>query len=227
MPYYEDWEMDENFYEPSPYDEVLQAMRDAMMKNIKREILDELERLRKENEELATFRDQREQFEWEVKNAKREYERKAALAAVEARQARLLELFGGTPESGWKVDYEREYIEKCDKCDNDRRLHFNAPSGKEMTEPCPYCAKYKNKHSPKEIPLISFKLGYKNWMKGEVCRYYQYAEESECDSGTLSNVYKSGTPFEKVSKYRIVFTDLKTCEEYCAWLNEKEILRNG
>ena len=227
MPYYEDWEMDEEFYEPSPYDEILQAMKAAVMKNIKREILDEMERLRKENEELSEFRDQRTIYQAELRKAKMEYERKAAQAVKEARQARLLELFGGTPESGWKVDYKREYIEKCDKCDNERKLHFKAPSGKEMTEPCPHCAKFKYKHSPEEIPLVSFGLGYKNWRKGELIRYYQYTEETDYDSGTSSNVYKSGTPFEKINKYGIVFTDKKTCEEYCAWLNEKEELRNG
>lgn len=227
MPYYENWEMDESFYEPSPYDEILQALRESVMKNIKREIIDELERLRKENEELATFRDQRTIYQAELRKAKQEYERKANLAVVEARQARLLELFGGTPESGWGVEYKREYIEKCDKCDDDRRLHFNAPSGKELTELCPHCARFKYNHTPKEIPLIYFDLGHKNWRKGELTRAYQYSEENDYDSGTSSNVYKPGTPFEKVNKYRIVFTDKKTCEEYCAWLNEQEKLKNG
>lgn len=228
MPYYEDWEMDDSFYEPSPYDEILQALRESVMKNIKREIIDELERLRKENEELATFRDQRTIYQAELRKAKQEYERKANLAVVEARQARLLELFGGTPESGWKPNWTREYVEKCDKCDKDRRLHFKAPSGKEMTEPCPYCAKSKLVYAPKEIPLVGFHLGYKGWHKGELTKIYEYCEETEYDSAERScNVYKAGMPFEKVSQYRIVFTDKKTCEEYCAWMNAKEELRNG
>ena len=35
---------------------------------------------------------------------------------------------------GWKVGYQWEYGEKCDKCDNDRKIHFTSPQGKEYKE---------------------------------------------------------------------------------------------
>ena len=60
MRYYEDWDDEEEFFADSPVDEALNAFTQAIMDNVKKSVLDELERLRAENEELKEFRDQKD-----------------------------------------------------------------------------------------------------------------------------------------------------------------------
>lgn len=221
MPYYEDLE-DEEFFDASPYDELLSSLQEAMMNNVKKSIMDELERLRAENEELKEFRADKEKFDRELNKAKLDYERKLRGAKDELRKERLHELFGNDPEVAWGVTWDNVYPEKCNKCDEHRHLHFKAPSGKELTEQCPHCGKSKSVFSPLEYTLVRFTKRH-GWDK-EPTRYYRYIENKEYDefNDETSNLYKPGTPFDKVYSYRIVFLDKKTCEEYCAWLNDKE-----
>ena len=41
-------------------------------------------------------------------------------------------------EAYW-LDNASGYIPKCNKCDDERLIHFKSPSGKDCTEPCPNC----------------------------------------------------------------------------------------
>lgn len=68
---------DYEFYnELSEFDEQIKEFKAALVSSIKEEFLDEMERLRKENESLREFRDKKEEYEREFIEIKTEYERK-------------------------------------------------------------------------------------------------------------------------------------------------------
>lgn len=98
-----DWE-DKEFYEESQYTEEIENLREAIRNSVKKEILDEMNRLKTENEKLQGIK---EHFD----EVKREYERKKAqcdiaIATAEenARRARLEEILEDHRMIRWKVD---------------------------------------------------------------------------------------------------------------------------
>lgn len=103
-----DWE-DEEFYENSPYTDEIEALRLAIRNSIKKEVLEEMNRLQEENKKLQGIK---EHFE----SVKRDYERKKAAcdriienAEYNARTARFSELMEDHKIVRWKVDYEYTY----------------------------------------------------------------------------------------------------------------------
>jgi len=221
MAYYEDWDDEEEFFANSPVDEAMNAFTKAIMDNVKKSILDELERLRAENEELKEFRDQKDKMEREINAAKWEYKRKVDQAVQEAKRMRLFELMGENVVTGWGITWKFEYIhEKCDKCDDQRKIHFTSPSGKDMTEPCPYCSKQYRKYETKELQLSRFSMN--KYHRDKVWMYFINTENTDYDECTYTNTYNPGKPFDQVNAYRIAFLDQETAEKYCEWRNQKE-----
>lgn len=81
---------DYEFYnELSEFDEQIKEFKAALVSSIKEEFLDEMERLRKENESLREFRDKKEEYEREFIEIKTEYERKIKNIEREADKKKL------------------------------------------------------------------------------------------------------------------------------------------
>lgn len=57
----------------------------------------------------------------------------------------------------WAVDYKKIYKEKCDNCDDDRKVWFTSPSGKKLFEYCS-CDEWVRCFYPKQIKITSIKL---------------------------------------------------------------------
>lgn len=71
----------------------------------------------------------------------------------EIRHTRLKELLKDVQKCAYLVDCKYEYSHvKCDKCDDERKIHFKSPSGKELTEPCS-CSCKVLRYFLREIPL--------------------------------------------------------------------------
>lgn len=126
--------------------------------------------------------------------------------------------------------------EKCDKCDDNRLIHFFSPSGKELTEPCK-CQAYKFEYIPEQG--ILFNINYNSdlsqyaWNKDlEInCTRLTYVLIEDCKKhlndresyvAEYTSLYR-GEPFEKVTdRYHTYFRDLETCQKYCEYLNNLE-----
>ena len=80
----------------------------------------------------------------------------------EIRHTRLKELLKDVQKCAYLVDCKYEYSHvKCDKCDDERKIHFKSPSGKELTEPCS-CSCKVLRYFLREIPLYEI----------ETCSHY-------------------------------------------------------
>ena len=215
MCYYDRW-FDENWCEEPREEEM--ALIEAIKENVKQDIKQEMERLRKENAELQQYKQERQ----EVENIKKWYESRLQ-TEVEAykrklRQEKIKELFGDYICTGWGVDYDAILPPKCNKCDNDRYIHFKSPSGKDLEEPCS-CGKAKKIYKPVKLSLIRF-----NDYENKIGRYFiEEGKESYAQYGEGTNrIYDGKVPFEDLICWRIVFLDKETCERYCAWKTEQE-----
>jgi hypothetical protein len=223
--YYED----DYFYEQSENDIVMSEIRDIFKKMVKKEILDELEALRTENAELRQYRDERKTYEAKIREA--EYKCQVAIekAQREANSTRIHNLFGEMLTVGYMITSNNKKRHKCDKCDDQRRIAYTTPLGKQTYEVCD-CDGYDYFYEPKEVEMVRFSIR-KRWNDNEnVVRYFHHARNTYDDKEDENNydrvtwVYNN-EPFEELAKnsyYGVVFLDRDKCQEYCDWCNEQK-----
>ena len=218
----------DDYYEPSATEEAMHEIESILKQGIKKEIQDELERLRKENAELKEFKDNMSAYKRELNNLKSDCARQIAEANEKAKKLRIHELLGDNITTGYAVHIHNERPPKCDKCDHNRRMKFISPLGREMSEDC-ICAKYTTTYSVEEVELIKFAIHKRGGWPEKEClvKYYQHAATTYNDSKdynsyeAITDIYKD-KPFEEVNRYRTVFLDKDKCQEYCDWLNKQK-----
>lgn len=224
--------------EPSTGELVYEEIKKVLLGTVKQEFIDELEKLRKENEELRPFKEDKDRFERELLQAKADYNRKIKEAQISAENSVFEKLLGDRIVQAWKV--KRDYIKppKCNKCDDQRRLHFSSPSGKDMTEPCE-CDKATTIFKPVPALLARFRVNPSAHAKAQFrtdsfCDkplYYWYSTEydsldqaefclSEC-SGVGADRHSDTLPFSELNEWHSIFTSLERCQEFCDYLTKK------
>ena len=197
------------------------ALIDAIKKSVRDDIKQEMERLRKENEELQQYKKERQ----EVDNIKKWYESRLQTEVEEykrtLRQEKIKELFGDCIVIGWGVRRKNVLPPKCDKCDEMRYIHFKSPSGKDFAEPC-QCAEGKIEYHPLDLHLIRINRDDAVNNERRIRRYYAPSGSDESDYRYVFDRIYKGEPFNMVNAYNVVFLDKETCEKYCEWKSEQE-----
>lgn len=229
---------DEEFWEePSEFEQQVEEFKDALRSSVKKEIEEKIASLEKELDELKDFKNDRKKIIQEYENKIREVKREADAQIRNTKElekkwkkARLHHLLGDYLTIGWKIGYTKEYGEKCDKCDSNRKIHFTSPQGKQYAEDCK-CAKLYYKYFPKEASLSKIYVRKKNLGWGDngksdfYNRYYTIKDDDDCDIyETASEVYASSDfDYEKVNSYRAVFLNEEDCAKYCEWKTVQEL----
>lgn len=233
------YDYDDYFREPSEFEMQVEEFKDSLRNAVKDEIKEKIESLEKELAELKEFRDERNKFvrEYESKILEMQREvsntkRAAAESEEKWKKARLYQLLGDYLVVGWKVGNKWEYGKKCDKCDDDRKIHFTSPQGKEYTEDC-QCAKRYYRYFPEEATLSKIYVRKKNFRwddKGETDFYNRYyrverKEDDDYDRYESANeVYTSSDiDFEKVNSWHAVFLNEEDCKKFCDWKTEQSL----
>ena len=205
----------EDFYEPSENDIVMSEIGDILKKMVRKEIMDELEKLRKENAELQEFKRNKEKYDRELSAAKYDYERKLNDAECNIKKARIHDLLGDYLTVGYMVSTNNKRKPKCNKCDEDRRIQYTTPRGKVVYEFCE-CSEYDFFYEVKEVELIRLRISKDCcWSNKEhLHRYYRHArdtyddKEDYHDYDYVTHIY-DGESFEDIKKsyYNMVFLD--------------------
>ena len=209
----------EEFYEGSEFDQQIEEFKDALREDVKRETLEEIERLQKELAELRDFKERKDEIEKEY----REKMRAAKIAAAEAEQkwknARLYKLLGEYLTGGFTAKCEFIQGPKCPKCDASRRIHFKSPCGRDMSESC-LCNVSVKRYTPVPLELHRINAG-KTWREDE----FVFACEGTSGYGDFyysRNIVRDLDHPEKINPYDAMFLDKELRQKYCDWLNEKE-----
>ena len=211
---------DEDFYtQPCEFEEKIEELKTALALSVKKKFLDEMEALRKENESLREFRDQKKAYDRELAQAKQQYEIKMREAESIANRKKLKDLLSLFSVTGYRVHTEYVPGPKCDKCDDERKIHYISPAGRKMTEDC-LCAAKTPIRSPKEVALVSFIASDKL----SSTYFDRTSEDRDYDRYDLcAELYdRDEKPFEEINQYRVVFLKKEDCQRYCDWLNETE-----
>lgn len=131
----------EDFYEnTAPFDQEVESFKDSLRQAVKEETQQELDGLRKSTREMAARLANLTTLEREAADTKREFEQKLHNAEVIARRTveregvrKLLELLA---EPRYRVDRSWDLGPKCGKCNEDRKLPYTTPRGREAFEDC-------------------------------------------------------------------------------------------
>lgn len=226
--------------EPSEFDEKCGELIEFLKSKVKKEIQDELDRLRKENAELsplkltlgnklAELEREKDRYKWQ-ENAMREQ------ITRELKRTRLSELLSEFATILYVVRNEPIVQEKCNRCDNDRRIQYTTPLGRIAYERCT-CADTINHYVVKEADCSEFKIYTRNdeaytgklvgWYKLKKERDYDYYESA---TFAMDNIYK-GEDFKDLKYYyNVYFYEKEKAQEYVDWLNDKEkgtIIKSG
>lgn len=225
------YDYDDYWAELSEFDQQIEEFKDSLRNSVKDEIKEKITSLENELSELKEFRDEKDKFIQECESKVREAKREAEVAIRTAKEseekwkkARLHQLLGDYLTVGWKVGNSWEYGEKCNKCDENRKIHFTSPQGKKYTEDC-RCAKRHYKYFPKEATLCKFYVRKENFGWDDN-RYYTVVD---CDDDydryeRADHVYTSSDDidYEKVNSYNAVFLNKEDCQKFCDWKNKQE-----
>jgi len=215
---------DPEFYdEPSEFEQQVEEFKSALVKSVKTEYINEIDRLRKENSQLQETKRNFESIKNEYKNKENQLKIEKEQMERTVRQQRLADLMKDFNVIMYQAKTKEAYKSKCNKCDENRQIHFCSPSGKEMTEQCE-CAKYKNKYIPTEHYCYEFRLdNYNN--NNKMLMWFKMKHEDDYDwcgyeSSTLAKtVYNSDMKFEDMDHYTY-FQSKEDCQKYCDWLNK-------
>lgn len=221
-----DFEWDE-YFDEACFDERIEELRQSIRDNVRQEIKDRIEQLEEENEKLREIRDNWERVQREHKEALRKVDRELERCKSEAKRLRLKELFADFKQTFWGIENEGKKRPKCDKCDENRKIHFFSPSGKEMNEDCE-CAKKIPFYVPSPLDVCEIDLrdgSLRAWFYERKNSGEDYYYKSATYMG--DNIYK-GEPFDQIkvpswSTHYPWFKSESEAQAYCDWLNERVV----
>jgi hypothetical protein len=214
---------DEDFYyEPSGFDILVDEFKESLTKAIKDDYVSEMERLKKENEELQNVKDKLEEIkaDYDCKKSELEYEYQNLKSNV--RRERLSQLMKDFEVELYTVASRGKSFPKCDKCDEKRRIYYKTPSGKETYETCE-CNTQIKVYEPISTILSSFSLrdGIGSaWYQVKIDNHDDYLSYYE-DSISGKELIVDEKQFEDIGyAYKTLFKNEEMAQKYCDYKNK-------
>ncbi len=222
-----DWfeDYDSNVFDYDIQDEIsenVSTLIDTIKKSITAEFEDELIHLRKRVSELQDFAEKKDDYDRKIKRLELELEEERKNSVKIAQKMKLSEFIDLIKKPVWICGGSYEYIyDKCDKCDDDRKIHFKSPSGKDLTEPC-NCSEQKYIYKP--VQGFLFRVEQSDYysdrdtpIKNTVFHYIEDIIKIDADSHRFTyHVVYNGEPFDELLG-NVYFTNLEDCERYCKY----------
>ena len=153
--------MYEDFYNStSEYDMFMDELKENLKKAVKKEVLDELNKLKEENQQLHDVKVNFEKIKLEYARKERELEAKERSMKENLARKRIDELttIADLQPEVYCLDSQSARVPKCGECDEKRLIHFKSPSGKDCTEECPVCGHTYTKYFVKPLDALRIKF---------------------------------------------------------------------
>lgn len=239
-----DYEDYVGYYEPSPVDELVSEFRDKCKEFILPDVKAEIDRLNQENIELKAKNEGYRKREHEISkieidlkfksdNLKREVEREFYKSNIGDTLKEYIE-----NAEVWFADNRAFPQEKCDLCNEDRKLVAKFPNGKKTETNCECSTPiYKYVPDTSELSLIKFNKkdsNYQSDRKFYLSASYTPSKEYRESYDYSYNEFKLCQIVDKFSDdvkalhgtknygTKIGFKNIEECQKYCDWLNENK-----
>lgn len=216
---------DQDFYsEPSEFDYLVHQFKDSLLKSVKEEFVSDMERLKKENEELQEVKANFQKIKQDYENRKRELSREYETLKTNVRRDRLSELMKDFEVELFTVASKGREQPKCEKCDENRRIYYNTPSGRNMYELCE-CSTRIPVYEPIPILLSSFSI-----RRGEGVAWYKLQSDLQDerlsyydDSISGNQLVTDEQQFDSITySYKTLFKNIELAQKFCDYKNKKE-----
>lgn len=112
------------YYEPSESDVAINELKKHLRNEVKNEIISELEYLKKENQELQDIKNNKDKYEKEYKNKLLELEQDYKEKERTLYKRPIQDLLEIIQEEYYYVSYDMLEKEKCNKCNDDRKIEL-------------------------------------------------------------------------------------------------------
>lgn len=205
-------------------DSIFDDIKNKFYEKLKDEVKNKIKNLEDENLYLSglaeTYRKELNKYKEEERNIK-----------YEVSKARLEELFKeiGMQCILYHPEWTSSYVQKCDKCNKDRKISYKSPRGKEQFEICE-CGDYKKMYYPEEYQLVRFSPNRWDsktehpmnlWFGKYNVDSNEYNNESIID--IVANDESYDYLYEKCGEYNrgLFFKTKEECQKYCTWLSKK------
>lgn len=216
--------MDEYWDEYGEFNEAIGSLRESLKTTVKKEITDELTKLRTENKELKGRVSNLDQLEKEAQDKVRLAQNKYDSAAREAAYMRADELFKYLEDTKYMVTQVSHGQDKCDKCNDERKLLFTYPSGKDGYE---MCSCHAQVYQWEATPAIGTSVDVRDKNLRVWYKPFSTDDNYHSMSGDIRRPY-NGEDFGDLAKanirYGLLFNDEETAGKYADWLNTKGTL---
>lgn len=228
MCYYDEDDFFE-YYEPNELEIVLDEVKDRLNKYLKDEVKDKINRLESENkqlkEELDLFIKNKQEFEQEKRSL--EYQKQNLNHNfVETKFTELLEKHIIQCEI-WCISRESFRNNKCNKCDEERKIEYVSPYGDKMHLDC-NCNVFCSKDVPikRVLDSISFVKGkrYSNKSYELIAKPKYFNSHNDafyCDFEFERLITEFDENLE-INRFSDSFATRELCEQYIDHLNLSE-----
>jgi hypothetical protein len=214
---------DDFYYEPSEFEIQIEEFKESLMRAVKEEYVGVMENLKKENKELQEIKANFEQIKRDYDNKKWELSREYEDLKLKVRRERLSQLMKECEVELYTVTSRGKKIPKCNKCDEERKIHFTTPSGRKTYEMCE-CDKSVQIYETHPILLSSFSIrnGEGNcWYKVRTDRNDEWLEYYE-DSIYGKDLVTDEKQFVDIGyAYKSLFKTEELAQKFCDYKNSK------
>lgn len=217
----------EQYYEPTLGDDIIREATEKLksvikddFKNYYENILLENKCLQEENARLVKLENNLFHKETELKRKEENLERSF-------HKKKWSEILKDLSESYYQLCHEWGKQEKCNLCDDDRKITFTNPHGDTLKQNCK-CSNNKCLYVPKAVKFINYLSVYKsNSYSHDAEMGYSIKFESRSDNDERwveINAKKIRDCFETEKgndTYDIVYKTLEECQKHCDYLNSR------
>lgn len=190
---------DDFYYEPSESELYIEELKDKLKSEVKKDIINELNKLRKENEELKNIKNNISKLENKYKEKEYQLEREYKEKERTLMQKPLNELVKIIKEQYFYVTRPWKYIKKCDKCNDNRNLELVDPYGRKHEIAC-VC----KQHEYKAFEVQEKYIGVITEISKRNNELMMWVDFSYSKGLSRDDYYISGTYFDKnklINKY--------------------------
>jgi regulator of replication initiation timing len=233
MSYYDGY-CEEPYYEPTPADEIFfeakQKLEECLKESVKYKLtstIEENKRLKEENEKM---KEKVRNIEWKEKSLnqrEKDMERNVLRKKFSEMLKPLEERY-----QVYRLNYSYVKGDKCNKCNEDRKLKYKTPSGKTAYEDCSCSKTYKvwNTESTEIIRLDLYKDRNYPYSLSVTPKYDGASYDEMYCKFELKTFVESlddtdmNFDMKEFDYKEVAFKNEDDCQRFCDYLNQKEKL---
>lgn len=204
-------------------DSIFNDIKEKFYEKLKTGVKQKIKELEEENACLEAKVDK-------LTNDLNKYKDKENNIKLEVSRARLSDLFKelGMINVLYTPTWKGAYKKKCNKCDDNRRIYYKTPMGRDANEMCE-CSEYKKMFYPMEYELVKFtrNIWRRDKDKHPIFLWFEecdYEKEEFRNERSVTHIYNNESYEELWKKFGeysngLFFKSKEECQGYCDWLS--------